>query len=107
MDCDREERCNTAAELQDIFNRLFAARLARRELELRKRTSKPARNVNMPPGTTTDIYDLLDQGVEVGVVHAYILPDGTVGGSGLYDPKALLVGRTMYFYRPPDRSYGE
>ena len=36
------------------------------------------------------------KGDEVAMVHQYLRPDGTLGGSGRPDPKRLLVGGTLY-----------
>lgn len=33
---------------------------------------------------------VLDDGTRVAVVHQYLRPDGSIGGSGLPDPKRLL-----------------
>jgi hypothetical protein len=103
----RTERCNTAAELQDIFNRRFAPLLASGELQKRERSSKPCRTATMPAGTLTKIYDIFDlEGVHLAVVHAYEEPrTGRILGSGLLDPKAVLIDDVMYFWTAPDRPY--
>ena len=33
---------------------------------------------------------------QIALVHQYRLPDGNLGGSGLPDPKKLLVGDILY-----------
>jgi hypothetical protein len=36
----------------------------------------------------------------VAVVHQYLRPDGTIGGSGLPDPKAISAGGVLYTLDP-------
>jgi hypothetical protein len=36
------------------------------------------------------------EGQKVAVVHQYLKPDNTLGGSGQPDPKWLLIGGVMY-----------
>ncbi len=42
-----------------------------------------------------------NQGDKVGTVHAMILPDGSIGGSGRYDPKELVFGNRLYLLEKP------
>jgi len=49
-----------------------------------------------PPGTKSTIFDVYDRGEKVAVVHAYERPDGSLGASGQYDPKAVLVGTILH-----------
>ncbi len=37
---------------------------------------------------------------KVAVVHQYLRPDGTLGASGMPDPKAIIEGDTMYILDP-------
>jgi hypothetical protein len=32
----------------------------------------------------------------VALVHQYVRPDGSIGGSGLPDPKRVVIGGTVY-----------
>jgi len=54
--------------------------------------------MNQPPGTVTQTVGYYDRhGKKIAVVHQYLLPDGvSLGGSGRPDPKALVVGDTLY-----------
>lgn len=40
-----------------------------------------------PPGTRSQIVDYLDRGHRVARIHQYLRADGSLGGSGLPDPK--------------------
>ena len=41
-----------------------------------------------PPGTRSQVFDYLDpSGERIVTVHRYLRPDGTLGASGLPDPK--------------------
>ncbi len=40
------------------------------------------------------LYSLPDS-TPVALVHQYVRPDGTLGGSGLPDPKVLVVGNEV------------
>ena len=85
----------TPQELREMFNRQIAPRL--RQFDLVERTSRVARNVNEPPDTKSITYDIYRNGEPVAVVHAYVRSDGSLGASGQYDPKAMVVGGCMYF----------
>lgn len=50
-----------------------------------------------PEGTRSQIVYYLDAaGYRVAVVHQYVLPDDTIGGSGQPDPKYLRHGGIIY-----------
>jgi hypothetical protein len=53
-----------------------------------------------PPGTMSQLvvyFDPADLRHPVARVHQYLLPDGTLGGSGRPDPKRLFVGGEVWF----------
>jgi hypothetical protein len=53
----------------------------------------PSAAVNEPPGTLSRIVRYKDaRGRVLAVVHRYLRPDGTLGGSGWTDPKWVLDG---------------
>lgn len=39
---------------------------------------------------------------KVAIAHCYLRPDGTLGASGLPDPKAIFDGDTLYIVDPGD-----
>ena len=41
---------------------------------------------------------------KVAVAHRYLRPDGTIGASGLTDPKAIIVGDVLYIIDPDSNS---
>jgi hypothetical protein len=80
-----------------MFNQQFARRLANGQLRLDLRTTTTPRTTHEPPDTESNTYNLVDRNGEwMGIVHAYIRSDGSIGASGQYDPKCLVVGRTLY-----------
>lgn len=44
-----------------------------------------------PPGTRSQIVIYTDGADAVAMVHRYLRPDGTLGGSGRPDPKVLVL----------------
>ena len=51
-----------------------------------------------PPGTRSQMVAYVDaSGQRVALVHQYLRPDGTLGGSGRPDPKLLIEGGVTYF----------
>ena len=59
-----------------------------------------------PYCTRSQIIDDLDRdGQKIAKVHRYLRPDGTLGGSGRPDPKALIEGGGRYrALQPKDRA---
>ena len=50
-----------------------------------------------PPGTRSPMVAYLDAtGQRIALVHQYLRPDGTLGGSGRPDPKLLVEGGVAY-----------
>jgi hypothetical protein len=59
-----------------------------------KRASAKA---GQPRGTKSQIIAYINSnGQQVALVHQYLKPDGTLGGSGKPDPKELLEGEVLY-----------
>jgi hypothetical protein len=54
----------------------------------------------LPPGTEAQIVYYFEGESRVAVVHQFVLPDGSIGASGLPDPKWLRDGNTILKYRP-------
>lgn len=51
------------------------------------------------PGTKSERVIYFDSGEWVAECHRFVHPDGTLGGSGMLDPKALLIDDTQYVLR--------
>jgi hypothetical protein len=80
-------------ELRRIFNELgyFEAVLEGELTERVERSGQARPGAGQPAGTesqTVWYYDGLGQ--KVALVHQYLLPDGSIGGSGRPDPKRLI-----------------
>lgn len=59
------------------------------------RQSVPLPGNNQPAGTIAQIVFYYEGETRVAIVHQYLLIDGTLGASGLPDPKWLLDGETI------------
>jgi hypothetical protein len=79
----------------------YYARMLKGELraEVAKTRSAPA-SANQVPGTLTQRVRYFRASELVAIVHQYVRPDGTIGGSGLPDPKWLKDGNVILKYRP-------
>ena len=89
----------TKTEIRDKFNRNEGGYPAKID-QLRRVTSYDrlaSPETNQPPGTRSRIYRYYDGPAMVMLVHCLVRPDGTLGGSGQYDPKRLLVDGIEYF----------
>jgi hypothetical protein len=50
-----------------------------------------------PRGTKSQVIAYINaNGEQIALVHQYLKPDGTLGGSGKPDPKELLDGEILY-----------
>lgn len=58
-----------------------------------------------PPGTQSQIvYYYNDKNQPVAIVHQYLRPDGTIGASGLPDPKRVFLSdRIIYVSAVPPK----
>jgi hypothetical protein len=79
--------------VRERFNRgQYAERASAGHLLLsRIRSEPPAPRVNEPPGTRSEIIEYRDPRTRrrIALVHRYLRPDGSIGGSGRVDPKWL------------------
>jgi len=60
-----------------------------------------------PPGTITQMVSYFEKGEEVVRLHQFVLPDGSLGGSGLPDPKTIYEGPIAYLQRRKARNWRE
>jgi len=85
------------------FNRLGLAEQARdgRLRVFPKQPDRPAaRHLNFPPGSISRILWYMDHhGNLVALVHQYEDARGRILGSGMPDPKIVVVGDTAYFLK--------
>jgi hypothetical protein len=49
------------------------------------------------PGTTSKIFKFRDNGVTVMILHFFLRTDGSLGASGKFDPKKLMVEGILYY----------
>ena len=88
----------TQAQLQALFNAHYLAAFERGDItKTVKRSGTPSPDANQPPGTQSVIWILHNKsGQYIGVVHAYVLPNGQLSASGKPDPKELVIGGRRY-----------
>lgn len=81
-------------EIRGLFNEsgLFE-RSERGELESQLMVDRLAQpEVGLPEGTRSQmVWYLGPEGQKLVLVHQYLLPDGTIGGSGRPDPKRMIL----------------
>jgi hypothetical protein len=55
-----------------------------------------------PPGTMTVMLSYVNDetGIEVARAHTFQDPAGNILGSGIPDPKSLLIGNTLFIVKP-------
>lgn len=73
-------------------------RAKRGELSIEILKSNDARpGLGMPAGTKSQLIAYKDpSGAHIATAHRYLRPDGTLGASGLPDPKSLVRGGVLY-----------
>src|SRR5271169_2032607 len=89
------------------FNRgRYYERVKSGELATRMNQSHPSRTkANEPFCTwTQEVFYIDATNQEIARVHQYLRPDGTLGASGLPDPKMLVEGNVMYRLRTPPKN---
>src|SRR5437868_1971320 len=98
-------------QLRQMFNDgKYYERVQRGELTVRiRRNTHPTRvQADEPFCTKTQEVSYLDEhGGEVCRVHQYLKSDGTLGASGLPDPKRMVMDGVMYRLQknPPKQSH--
>jgi hypothetical protein len=58
---------------------------------------RPCPLASEPAGTRSQMVAYFDGLRRVALLHRYLRPDGTVGASGMPDPKELFDGDVLYF----------
>jgi hypothetical protein len=103
----------TFSELRDVFNTHVLPQIRRSELlEVIASEGTPNPAAEEPPGTRSQRVEYwgTDGGrlVKVAVIHRYLRPDGSLGASGLPDPKRVLHAGTLYapHVQPPSADTG-
>ena len=87
-------------EIRELFNRsgLFEQAL-QGELNTVLEDDRPVRaELGMPEGTRSQmVWYLSLDGQKLALFHQYLLPDGSIGGSGRPDPKRMILDdETVY-----------
>jgi hypothetical protein len=95
----RPRRKVPAQDLQQLFNNgQYLEKVQRNQLLASVESSRPAHpSKGQPPGTLSQMVWYFDANERVALVHQYLRPDGTIGASGLPDPKRLYInGEILY-----------
>lgn len=88
-------------EVRAVFNAYVLPRVRSGELaELVQGSSAPSPTSGQPPGTTSERVVYLDDGRQIAVAHRFVAPDGSIGGSGRPDPKAVRFGNEWLIAGP-------
>lgn len=96
----RQVRRVSASELRELFNDGgYEEKVAADELIAVVEREHPARpQAGEPAGTLSQMIWYFDSSMNrVALVHQYLRPDGTIGGSGRPDPKRLLLDNEILF----------
>ena len=75
----------------------FAAQIEAGRLREVVVKDRPCPLASEPAGTRSQMVADVDGVRRVALVHRYLRPDGTVGASGMPDPKELLDDDVLYF----------
>jgi hypothetical protein len=91
----------TVAELRELFNREILPKVSKGELiEIVRSEGTPQQRANQPAGTRSQIVEYFGSAgghlEKVAIVHRYLRPDGSLGGSGKPDPKRILHDGIMF-----------
>ena len=85
--------------IRELFNDgKYWTRARNREFTLEYIYNKPApASAGQPRGTKSQVIAYINSnGEQIALVHQYLKRDGTLGGSGMPDPKELLQGEVLY-----------
>lgn len=76
----------------------FLERTAKGELrEAIMHSGVPNAEIGLPAGTKSQMVSYIDaNNSEVARAHRFLLPDGTIGASGLPDPKRVMKDGVLY-----------
>lgn len=88
-------------ELRELFNTKVLPKIRSGEmLEIVRSQNQPNSRSGQPPGTLSQRveYWTTVEGrlVKIATAHRYLRPDGSLGGSGLPDPKRVLHNGVVY-----------
>ena len=98
----------TKAEVREAFNaQQFEAKAKRGPISYRQegKASPAPAHLNFPEGTVSRRVAVIGgNGKKLAICHQYLLPGGSIGASGLNDPKQVLVGDELWMVDPSDKS---
>lgn len=88
-------------DFRHLFNTEVLPKIRAGEfLELVRDEGQPNRRIGEPPGTLSQIVEYWTTDgsrlVKVAIVHRYLRPDGSLGASGLPDPKRFIHDGVPY-----------
>jgi hypothetical protein len=89
------------SELRALFNNEILPKIqAGALLPMVLSQNPPRSDAGQPPGTLSqrvEYVEIIDgRPIRVATVHQYLRPDGTLGGSGLPDPKRVFYDGVVY-----------
>lgn len=96
METDFPVVITSAAEVRSLFNHLVLPGVARGEVvEVVLRSSPPSPTSGQPRGALSQTVAYFRSGERVAQAHRFLLRDGSLGGSGLPDPKFVVHDGTI------------
>jgi hypothetical protein len=98
MSSSRKRQRISEESIRRLFNDgRYWERAMQGEFKMITRDSSPApKETHQRPGAKSEIIEYYSSEDKIAVVFQYTNPDGSLGASGKPDPKALLVGDTLY-----------
>lgn len=94
----RQTIFTSVAEVRAIFNAVVLPAVARGEVrEHVRESSVPSPRSGQPPGTRSETVLYFSGSEAIAQAHRFLLKDGTLGGSGLPDPKWVVHEGAILF----------
>ncbi len=88
-------------EVRAIFNADVLPRVPSGDVDLLIQSRSAASpSSGQPPGTSSERVLYFNRGLLIAIAHRFVLPDGSIGGSGRPDPKAVRFGNEWLIASP-------
>ena len=88
-------------EVRAIFNTYVLPRIPSGDVaQMIQSSNVPSPSSGQPRGTRSERIVYFDGGQLIAVAHRFVAPDGSIGGSGRPDPKAVRFGNEWLIAGP-------
>ena len=85
--------------MRQMFNARVLPRVGDDVMEIVTRSAPASPRSGQPRGTVSEEVSYYTGTEQLARAHRFLTPDGEVGGSGLPDPKVVVLDGTMYVLR--------